>query len=185
VRELVEQGRAPHLGPWRPPAETDRAAIARALQRVHLVERSNTGVQSLSGGERQRVLLARALASEPRLLLLDEPMTALDVGHQLDLVAILRELLDDGVGMALVVHDFNLALRLADEVVVLDRGSVHAAGVPHEVLAGQVFADVFGVAVEVLRAADGRPVIVPVRGAPVPGPRSLAPGASLPPRGAE
>ncbi len=184
VRELVEQGRAPHLGPWRPPGDVDRAAVARALARVHLVEQAATGVENLSGGERQRALLARALASEPRLLLLDEPATALDVRHQLDLVAVLRELLVDGVGVVLVVHDWNLALRLADEVVVLDRGVVRASASPAEILQGPVLSEVFGVSVELLHTADGSPVVVPTERAEltVLGARSPEPGPSLPPR---
>ncbi len=184
VRELVEQGRAPHLGPWRPPAEPDHAAVARALARVHLVDQAATGLQNLSGGERQRALLARALASEPRLLLLDEPATALDVRHQIDLVAVLRELLADGVGVVLVVHDWNLALRLADAVTVLDHGAVRASGSPAEILRSSVLSEVFGVSVEVVHTADGTPIVVPTRPAavPVPGPRSPVPGSSLPPR---
>jgi iron complex transport system ATP-binding protein len=184
VRELVDQGRAPHLGPWRPPAEPDRAAVARALERVHLVEQSATGMQNLSGGERQRALLARALASEPRLLLLDEPATALDVRHQLDLVAVLRELLADGVGVVLVVHDWNLALRLADEVLVLDHGVVRASGSPAEILRSTVLSDVFGVSLEVLHTADGTPIVVPVGRAndANPEPRAPSPALSLPPR---
>jgi iron complex transport system ATP-binding protein len=184
VRELVEQGRAPHLGPWRPPGEADHAATVRALARVRLVEQAATGVQNLSGGERQRALLARALASEPRLLLLDEPATGLDVRHQLDLVVVLRELLAVGVGVVLVVHDWNLALRLADEVLVLDHGAVRASGSPAEILRGTVLSDIFGVAVEVLHTADGTPVLVPTAGTTdsVPGPRSPVPGSSLPPR---
>ena len=184
VRELVEQGRAPHLGPWRPPAEADRAAVARALARVNLLRQADTPVQNLSGGERQRVLLARALASEPRLLLLDEPATALDVRHQLDLVAVLRELLGGGVGIVLVVHDWNFAFRLADEIVVLDRGSARAAGSPTEILHSGILAEVFDVAVEVLRSGDGTPVLVPTAGVPSPEPGARSPerGSSLPPR---
>ena len=161
VRELVEQGRAPHLGPWRPPAANDAAAVARALARVDLEAQALVPVQQLSGGERQRALLARALASEPRILLLDEPAAALDVGHQLELVGILRHLLGEGVGVALVVHDWNLALRLADEVVVLHGGRLHAAGTPDALLRSTVFSDVFGVNVDVLRCPDGSPVVVP------------------------
>jgi len=162
VRELVEQGRAPHLGPWRPPSAEDHAAVARALARVDLVAQAPRPFQTLSGGERQRALLARALACEPSVLLLDEPAAALDVGHQLELVGIVRQLLADGVGAVLVVHDWNLALRLADEIVVLHAGRVHAAGPPTVLLAGGVFSEVFGVAVDVLRCPDGTPVVVPV-----------------------
>jgi iron complex transport system ATP-binding protein len=162
VRELVEQGRAPHLGPWRPPSAADHAAVARALARVDLERQTLTPVQNLSGGERQRALLARALASEPRALLLDEPAAALDVGHQLELVAVVRQLLEEGVGAALVVHDWNLALRLADDMIVLDSGRVYAAGPPESVIRSGVFQDVFGVTVEVARRPDGAPYVVPL-----------------------
>jgi iron complex transport system ATP-binding protein len=161
VRELVEQGRAPHLGPWRPPSADDSAAVSRALARVDLEGQAPTPVQHLSGGERQRALLARALACEPRLLLLDEPATALDVAHQLDLVGIVRQLLAEGVGVVLVVHDWNLALRLADEIVVLRAGRLHAAGPPDALLRSTVFSEVFGVSVDVLRCPDGSPTVVP------------------------
>ncbi|MFH1176541.1 MAG: ABC transporter ATP-binding protein [Acidobacteriota bacterium] len=162
VRELVEQGRAPHLGPWRPPGAHDNAAVMAALDRVGLRNRIGEPVQQLSGGERQRALLARALASEPRVLLLDEPATALDVGHQLALVATLRSLLADGVGVLLVLHDWNLALRIANELLVLHHGVLHAAGPPDDILHPQLFADVFGVSVELLSTSSGRPVVVPL-----------------------
>ena len=167
VRELVEQGRAPHLGPWRPLSGTDRTAVSRALARVDLEAQAQTPVQQLSGGERQRALLARALATEPRLLLLDEPAAALDVAHQLGLVGIVRQLLADGVGVALVVHDWNLALRLADELVVLRAGRIYAAGTPEEVLRGSVFEDVFEVAVDIVRRPESGPVVIPRERQPV------------------
>ena len=161
VREVVEQGRAPHLGAWRPPSPRDHAAVDAALARVGLEDRTAVPVQRLSGGERQLVLLARALASEPRLLLLDEPAAALDIRHQLDLVAILRELVRDGVGMVLVVHDWNLALRLASRVVVLHRGRVAALGDPAEVLRADLFRTVFGVEVDFIPRPSGSPLVVP------------------------
>ncbi len=171
VAEVVQQGRAPHLGPWRPPGPHDHAAVAAAIARVGLAGRERTPVQRLSGGERQLVLLARALASEPRLLLLDEPATALDVRRQLDLVEILAGLAREGVGALLVVHDWNLALRAADRLVILQGGAVEAAGVPADVLRPELFRAVFGVEIELV-PRPGEPPFVVARsaaGAPAPG----------------
>ncbi len=162
VEEVVEQGRAPHLGPWRPASPRDRAAVRQALDRMGLSDRAATAVRQLSGGERQRVLLARALASEPRLLLLDEPATALDVRHQLELVDTVRGLLDEGVGAVLVVHDWNLALRLADHMLVLRGGRPAATGRPEDVVTTELFRTVFGVEVELLsRAGTGPHIVLP------------------------
>ena len=160
VSEVVQQGRAPHLGPWRPAAPRDHAAVASAIARVGLGGREATPVQRLSGGERQLVLLARALASEPRLLLLDEPATALDVRHQLDLVAILGGLAREEVGVVLVVHDWNLALRLAERLVVLENGRVRAAGTPSEVVRPELFRAVFGVDVDLVPQPGGAPLVI-------------------------
>jgi iron complex transport system ATP-binding protein len=161
VTEVVQQGRAPHLGPWRPPSPHDHAAVDAALARVGLSERSTTAVQRLSGGERQLVLLARALASEPRLLLLDEPTAALDVRHQLELAGVLRQLVAEGVGAVLVAHDWNFALRIAHRVVVLHHGRVRAAGPPPEVLRSELFREVFRVEVDILWRDDGPPTVLP------------------------
>lgn len=161
VSEVVWQGRTPHLGPWRPPAPHDAEAVERALRLTHLEDRTRTSVQHLSVGERQRVILARALASEPRVLLLDEPAASLDVRHQLELVEIVRERLNAGVAVLVVLHDWNLALRLADEVLVLREGRPHAHGEPEAVIAQDLFAEVFGVGVELVRLTDGSTVVVP------------------------
>ena len=160
VAEVVQQGRAPHLGPWHPPGPRDHGAVAAAIARVGLGGREATPVQRLSGGERQLVLLARALASEPRLLLLDEPATSLDVRHQLDLVAILASLEAEGVGVVLVVHDWNLALRLADRLVLLQEGRVRAAGPPGDVLRPELFREVFGVEIDLVQQAGALPLVV-------------------------
>jgi iron complex transport system ATP-binding protein len=161
VAEVVQQGRAPHLGPWRPPSPADHAAVDAALVRVGLVGRGAAAVQRLSGGEKQLVLLARTLASEPRLLLLDEPTAALDVRHQLELAGILTQLVSEGVGAVLVAHDWNFALRLAHRVLVLDRGRAVSAGSPTDVLRPDLFREVFGVEVEILLRGDGPLTVIP------------------------
>ena len=163
VREVVEQGRAPHLGPWRPPTPHDHQAVAAALARVGLAGAGDRPVQRLSGGERQRVLLARALATEARVLLLDEPAAGLDVRHQLALIDTLSELHGDGVASVIVLHDWNLALQIADHVLILRGGSAYASGPPAAVLTDTLFRQVFGVEVEIVRRAVGPPVILPRR----------------------
>jgi iron complex transport system ATP-binding protein len=161
VREAVEQGRAPHLGAWRPPSPADHTAVAAALAAVGLTDRAEVPVQRLSGGERQLVLLARAFATEPRALLLDEPATGLDVRHQLDLVAVLRRRVEAGVGAVVAVHDWNLALRLAHRVVVLHRGTILADGPAVAVLQPELFREAFGVEVEIIDRPGEVPLIVP------------------------
>jgi len=148
VHEMVSQGRTPRLGPWRPAGLADEAAVEAAMRDLGLGAHRDTPVHTLSGGERQLVLLARALAGEPRLLLLDEPATGLDVRHQLQLVDTVRRLVERGVGAAIVLHDWNLACRLADTALVLHGGTIAASGPPHEVLSPDLVARVFGVAVE-------------------------------------
>lgn len=155
VHEMVMQGRAPRLGPWRPAGPTDEAAVEAAMRDLGLGAHRDTPVDAMSGGERQLVLLARALAGEPRLLLMDEPATGLDVRHQLSLVDTVRALVSRGVGAAVVLHDWNLACRLADIAVVLDRGLVAASGPPDEVLSPDLVARVFGVTVERVSASGG------------------------------
>lgn len=161
VQEVVAQGRAPHLGPWRPPTASDQAAVQRAMAAVGLTDKANTSVSHLSGGERQRVSLARALAVEPRVLLLDEPATALDLLHQETLTGVVRQRLRQGVGVVVVAHDLNLALTLADEVVVLQNGRIVARGEVCTALTPELLRRVFGVEVEFIARPDGSAALLP------------------------
>ncbi len=160
VREVVAMGRHPHLGRFEIERERDRAAVSDAMRRVDVAHLAERFVTELSGGERQRVLLARSLATEAQILLLDEPTASLDIGHALDVLGMLRELAGEGKAIALAIHDLNLAARFADRVALLDSGRLVACGVADEVLRMESFNRVFGVSANRLFTDDGKPVFV-------------------------
>ena len=106
-------------------------------------------INTLSGGERQRVLIARALAQEPRLLLLDEPTANLDIQHQLQVMDLVRSLVDDGLAAVAAMHDLNMASAYCDRIYVMSEGTVVASGTPAEVLLPDLIRQVFGVGVTI------------------------------------
>jgi cobalamin transport system ATP-binding protein len=146
VEEVVLAGRAPHLGRWQWERSRDHVAVQQAMQRTttrHLIDRL---VAELSGGERQRALVARALAQEPRLLLLDEPTANLDLAHQIRVLGLVRSLADqDGLAAVAAIHDLELASRFCDRLVLLHRGQIVADGPPAVVLSTERLSDVYGV----------------------------------------
>jgi iron complex transport system ATP-binding protein len=143
VGEVVAMGRLPH----RRDSVVDKEICASALRQVGLLEISGRSVLTLSGGERQRVLLARALAQQPKVLVLDEPTNHLDIRHQLEILALVRR---SGVTVLTALHDLNLAATSCDQVYVLDGGRIVAGGTPAEVLTPGLLADVFGVRAHVV-----------------------------------
>jgi iron complex transport system ATP-binding protein len=161
VRETVALGRYPHLSAWRAPGPGDDAAVRRALERCDLRPLADRWVSTLSGGEYQRVRIARALAQEPRLLVLDEPTTSLDLQHEMALFELARTLADDGLGVLLITHHVNLAARYADRILVLSRGIAVADG-EASVLTREVVETVFAWPVRI-EQFDGRPQIIPLR----------------------
>lgn len=138
VRRLLELGRMPH-------GDTRARPVDAALAALDLTALADRRAQSLSGGETARVLLARVLAGEPRWILADEPLAALDLSHQLALLRHLRAAAVAGAGVLLVLHDLALAMNHADRVVVLDRGRVAAEGTPAIALSAETIARVWGV----------------------------------------
>ena len=168
VRETVLLGRYPHLSLWGRAAGADRAAVDRALSRCDVDRLADRSIWSLSGGEYQRVRLARALAQEPRLLVLDEPTSSLDVRHQMELVSLLRALVDtQGLSVLFITHDVNLAARYADRLVLLAAGRAAALGSPEQVLTAERLEAVFQWPIRIERI-DGRPQMIPLRGPPQP-----------------
>ena len=147
VEERVMLGRYPHRGPLLPLTTEDRDTVAAALDRTGIAHLAHRPLATLSSGERQLAALARGLAQQPRLLLLDEPAAHLDIGHQLRLFRILDEVRAAGVGVLAVVHDLQRAASWADRVVLVDDGRVAAEGAPSAVLRSEACERAFRVAI--------------------------------------
>jgi len=165
LSRYVLYGRYASHGTFGRETEADRRLVRAALDEVGLADRAADGLFSLSGGERQRAVLARALSQGAPLLLLDEPTTHLDVGHQLDLLYRVRALVRDrGLTAVAALHDLNLAARFADRIVVLSRGRRVADGPAADVLSSELLARVWGIDADLRRdAASGLPYLIPRR----------------------
>ncbi len=176
VLESVLLGRWSRLGPVSPVTDKDHNAVVATLRRCDVAGLEDRRIDTLSGGEWQRVRVARALVASPRLLLLDEPTAALDVGHEMELFELLRRLATEGLGVLIITHQLNLAARFADRLLLLDRGRMVAEGRPTEVLREEVVSAVFGWPVAVTSWCDGAPQVVPLRRA-----EAAESGRALPP----
>ena len=160
VEELVSMGRHPHRGRFEVEGAADRGAVDAALARCDITRLRGRTVDSLSGGERQRAAMARCLATEPDVLLLDEPTAHLDLEHALVIFGLCRSLADRGQTVAIATHDLSLAARYATRVVVLRAGRVVQAGLPEEVLTPAACRDVFGVDAQVATTPTGRSALI-------------------------
>ena len=149
--ELVLMGRYPHLGRFEVEGEADDRIARSAMRLTETEELSARTLDTLSGGERQRVFVARALAQRPRILLLDEPTSNLDVLHQLTILGLVRALVDGGLTAIAAIHDLNLAARYCDRLVLLSNGRVLTEGRPDEVLEPETIESAFGVRSAVYR----------------------------------
>ena len=163
VAEYVLLGRTPHLGYLGVEGRRDRQAVARALERLDLLPFAERGLGSLSGGELQRAVLARALAQEAVVLLLDEPTTSLDLGRQQQVLELVDSLRGDGLTVLSTMHDLTLAGQYADRLVLLDRGTIVAEGAPRDVLSPETLASHYGANVRVVHD-DGDVFVLPQRG---------------------
>ncbi|MEU1308985.1 ABC transporter ATP-binding protein [Streptomyces cinnamoneus] len=158
VAEVVAMGRLPHRGAAGRITAEDTGICAAALERVGAAHLAGRGFLTLSGGEKQRVLIARALAQQPRVLVLDEPTNHLDIAQQLEVLALVR---DSGLTVLAALHDLNLAATHCDELYVIAGGRIVASGPPHSVLTAGLLAEVFGVrAHRVPHPASGAPQLL-------------------------
>ena len=163
VAEYVLLGRTPHIGYFAAEGTADRRAAASALDRLELSSFAERPLGSLSGGEVQRVVLARALAQEAPILLLDEPTTALDLGRQQQALELIDALRTDGLTVVSTMHDLTLAGQYAARLLLLDRGVVVAEGTPEEVLSVANLSAHYDARVRVVQDEDGI-FVLPLRG---------------------
>ena len=161
VFDTVLMGRRPHLG-WRS-SEHDIEKVLEALKLLEIEDFALRDFNEISGGEQQKVFLARALAQEADVLLLDEPTSNLDIRHQLEVMEVIRSLVvEKGISAIMAIHDLNLASRYADRVVMLNGGRICSAGDPALVLTAENIKSVYGVEA-VVKNESGKPYIVPIR----------------------
>jgi iron complex transport system ATP-binding protein len=162
VGELVALGRYPHLGLLRRPSAHDHDVVREAMRRAGCDALAERALGTLSGGERRRAFIARALAQEARLLLLDEPSANLDAEAQATLFELLRMLASEGAGMLVVVHDLTSAAASCDRMVLLHHGQVLASGTPREVVTPEHILAAYGPHVAVLpHPVSGVPIVIP------------------------
>ena len=145
VAEVVLMGRLPHLGAWDRTTDADRAIAADTMRALDIADLAARPATRLSGGEKARVLLARALAGAPEILLADEPVAGLDPYHRLEVMEHLAGLAASGTGVVVVLHDLALAARFCRRLVLLDKGRIAAEGTPAEVLTPERLAAVYRV----------------------------------------
>ena len=161
VIDTVLMGRRPHLG-WKS-SEEDMDKVLEILELLGIVEFAMRDFNEISGGQQQKVLIARALAQEADVLLLDEPTSNLDIRHQLEVMEIMTDIVrKNGISAVMAIHDLNLASRYTDRILMMNGGKIFAAGDPASVLTIENIKRAYGV--EVMVKSDGeRPYIIPVR----------------------
>jgi len=161
VENFTMAGRYARIDRWRGPRAEDRSAVVSALVATEVDELGERAMSTLSGGQRQRAMLARALASDARVLLVDEPTTGLDPEHQVRVMQLIESQVYEGRSAVVVTHDLNLASQFATSMVILEGGRVVTHGTPAEVLRAEVLVPVYGEHLHFGRAPDGRPLVIP------------------------
>lgn len=164
VKDIVMMGRHPYIGRLSPMSENDLNIVSEAMKITNITHLSDRPVTELSGGERQRVLIARTLAQNPEILLLDEPTSHLDVNHQIDILSMIQALIPK-ITVVGVLHDLNLASYFCDTIVLMKKGKIIAVGSPKEVLTRELIKEVFSIKMMIsTHPLTGKPYLIPEYG---------------------
>lgn len=155
VKTVVMMGRYAHLKRFQREKSQDYLCVHRAMQQADVLHLANRSITTLSDGEQRRVFIAQSLASEAEIILLDEPVANLDIAHTLDILQLCQQLVNAGKTIVLVLHDLNLALRYAEQIIVINDGQIVGIGAPTEVLTDSLLAEVFQIKSERLTSASG------------------------------
>jgi iron complex transport system ATP-binding protein len=162
VAQLVRYGRHPHQTLFRQWSAQDEMALRSAIEETGIAALADRPMHQLSGGQRQRCWLAMVLAQETPLVLLDEPTSMLDLGHQVEVLELVRTLARAGRSIVMVLHDLAAAARYADTLVAMQAGKIVACGAPRRIVTPALVQQLYGLAADVLTApGDGAPIVVP------------------------
>lgn len=161
VFDAILMGRRVHMG-WKPTGH-DLDVVTAVMQDLNIESLAMEDIWELSGGQRQKIFIARALAQEPEVLLLDEPTSSLDIRHQLDTMDTIRALVDrSGISVVMAIHDINLAARYSDTIAMIKEGTIYGIGTPKDLFTPQAIREVYGVEAKLFSDSSGIPFIVPV-----------------------
>lgn len=163
VEEVVMMGRYPHLKRFQSEQPKDREIAVEAMKATGVWTLKDKPANALSGGEQQRVIVARALAQEPQILILDEPISHLDLPHQVELMALIRKMAQEkGITVLAIIHDLNLALDYSDYVIMMQKGQVLYSGVPAEIISEHTIRAIYGLEVCMIQnPVTGNPHVIP------------------------
>ncbi|KGG80230.1 ABC transporter [Caloranaerobacter azorensis H53214] len=164
VYDIVMMGRYPYQKRFKSESENDIKIVKRAMENTETWALREKSIHEISGGERQRVIIARALAQEPKILLLDEPISQLDIKHQINILNLCKRLnREEKITIITTLHDINLAARYSDYILLMNKGEIKAFGLPESVLTKENIQDVYGIEVKLIKLDDYKvPYIVPV-----------------------
>ncbi|MEI6206505.1 MAG: ABC transporter ATP-binding protein [Desulfuromonadales bacterium] len=155
VRDIVVMGRAPHLNVFSSPSKNDRDIACDAMEMVGILPLAERPCTMLSGGEWQLTLIARALAQEPRVMILDEPASHLDLGNQLRILRVVKSLAESGIGIVMATHFPDHAFIVATETAIMNHGIIAHRGPPEEVITDRNMRETYGVDVKVIQVGEG------------------------------